>query len=555
MKDEDRLIALKEEPLEIARREYEVLRRLEVLQLPAVLPLGLAELPGGDNAILVTEFLGHSLQYRRLLMRLPPGPSGGRERLLDAMASLLVDLHRGGVYWGDCSLANTLFRRDGDLIQAYLVDAETSETHDELSDGQREYDLEVLVENVAFGLADLAAFARRADPTPEDYDEAIREAESVQSRYRALWDELHTEEELAPGDRYAVESRIRRLNDLGFAIDEIELEPGRQGRLRFRVAVTTRRFHARELERRTGLVALEGQARILMNDLRQYRSWLEWFEVRPVDRPEGARRWLAEVYRPTIARLAAVVGPERDIIQSYCDVLEHKWLLSEQAGRDVGLEAAIRSYLEIGAPAPEAGPDLAAELATEPPSDRARRSALSPLHGCHAKLPPMTMIDSSKPAHEPGRFDGACRPGGRCPQALRRRAGRRRGLLRGPAGRGVRAARPERCGQDNDRRDARRPAGARLRRAGGPGHRRRPQPRRAQAAGRGHPPDRRALSEAHGRRGPRPVPELLQALPADRPADRVPRPRRAARPPRPGSSPAASASGWPWPWRWSTIPR
>ena len=34
------------------------------------------------------------------------------------MAWLLVDLHRAGVYWGDCSLANTLFRRDGDKIQA-----------------------------------------------------------------------------------------------------------------------------------------------------------------------------------------------------------------------------------------------------------------------------------------------------------------------------------------------------------------------------------------------------------------------------------------------------
>ena len=70
---------------------------------------------------------------------------------------LLVDLHRGGVYWGDCSLANTLFRRDGDRIQAYLVDAETSEVHPSLSDGQRAFDLDILVENVAFGLADLAA--------------------------------------------------------------------------------------------------------------------------------------------------------------------------------------------------------------------------------------------------------------------------------------------------------------------------------------------------------------------------------------------------------------
>ena len=47
----------------------------------------------------------------------------------------------------------------------------------------------------------------------------------------------------------------------------------------------------------------------------------------------------------------------RDPIQAYCDVLEHKWLLSERAKRDVGLEAAIKAYLEEGAPlAPEVGP-------------------------------------------------------------------------------------------------------------------------------------------------------------------------------------------------------
>ena len=116
----------------------------------------------------MTEYLAHSLQYRRLMMRLPAGAY--RDRLLDGMAWLLVDLHRSGVFWGDCSLANTLFRRDGDRMQAYLVDAETSEVHARLSDGQRAYDLEVLVENVAFGLADLALMQdrprgpRRCDP-------------------------------------------------------------------------------------------------------------------------------------------------------------------------------------------------------------------------------------------------------------------------------------------------------------------------------------------------------------------------------------------------------
>ncbi|HXI82200.1 MAG TPA: DUF4032 domain-containing protein, partial [Verrucomicrobiae bacterium] len=123
------LYALKELPLVVARREYAVLLHLEGLSLPAVEVSGIAEAPSRDGGVLVTKFLPHSLQYRRLMMRLPAGPGPHRDRLLDAMAFLLIDLHRSGVFWGDCSLANTLFRRDGDRIQAYLVDAGTSEVH------------------------------------------------------------------------------------------------------------------------------------------------------------------------------------------------------------------------------------------------------------------------------------------------------------------------------------------------------------------------------------------------------------------------------------------
>ncbi len=300
-------------------------------------------------AVLVTRYLAHSLQYRRLLARFPPGPNPYRDRLLDAMASLLVDLHRAGVWWGDCSLSNTLFRRDGDKVQAYLVDAETSEVHPSLSDGQRQADLEVLVENVAFGLADLAVQQGR----PDLMDEAVAAAEAVRDRYEQLWAEIHAVEELSPGDRHAIASRIRRLNELGFAVEEVALEPGPSGRLRLRVAVATRRFHARELERLTGLRVLEGQARLLVNDVREYRTWLELAEGRQLTDGEGAERWLRDVLTPTLARLAPAIGPNRDPIQAYCDVLETKWLLSEAAGHDVGLDRAIETYLAMGAPAPE----------------------------------------------------------------------------------------------------------------------------------------------------------------------------------------------------------
>ena len=353
--------ALKEQAVESARHEYDVLLRLEQMALPSVRAIGIAIRPLGGTAILVTEYLRHSLQYRRLLMRVPLTAGGYRERLLDAMASLLVDLHRAGVYWGDCSLSNTLFRRDGGTIQAYLVDAETSETYAALSDGQRAYDLDVLVENVAFGLADLAAYQGH----PEAMDEQIAAAESVRHRYTALWRELHDQIDIQAGDRFAIQAHIRRLNELGFAIGEIELLPGEAGTVRLRTAVAQRDFHARELARRTGLVALEGQARLLLNDLREYRAWLTYFERRPVSSVEGAARWQSEVLEPYLERLRVVIGPGRDPLQAYCDLLEHKWLRSERAQQDLGLEAAFASYVAAGAPAPE-GSDSAPALDVDP---------------------------------------------------------------------------------------------------------------------------------------------------------------------------------------------
>lgn len=346
------LVALKEEPQAVAEREYAVLSHLERAGLPAVTPIGVSRRAEDGTAILVTEYLKSSLQFRRLLSRFPLGPGAYRDRLLDAMAWLLVDLHRGGVFWGDCSLANTLFRRDGDRIQAFLVDAETSEYHPALSDGQRAYDLEILVENVGYGLADVALLQGR----PEDLDGAVDAAENVRDRYDAIWRELHEEPSVPAGDRHAIRSRLRRLNDLGFAVDEIEIVPASGGsEVKLRVTTSNREFHAHELERLTGIRALEGQARLLLNDMREHVAWLRLHTGRPMPEEEGAALWRRDVLEPALRRLEPVIGG-RDPIQAYCDTLEHKWLLSERAKRDVGLEAAIKEYLAEGAPAPEVAP-------------------------------------------------------------------------------------------------------------------------------------------------------------------------------------------------------
>ena len=87
-------------PPRVAIKEYDVLRQLEDMGLPAVRPTGLVLQPEFDTAILVTRYLEGSWQYRRLFMRLSPDQPRHRARLLDAMAGLLVELHRHGVFWG-----------------------------------------------------------------------------------------------------------------------------------------------------------------------------------------------------------------------------------------------------------------------------------------------------------------------------------------------------------------------------------------------------------------------------------------------------------------------
>ncbi|QZT59284.1 DUF4032 domain-containing protein [Mycolicibacterium austroafricanum] len=358
------LWALKELPPRIAGREYGVLSRLEQMGLNAVRPAGLVFQSDFDAAILLTRYLVGSWQYRRLFMRLPPDAPKHRARLFDAMATLLVELHRHGVFWGDCSLANTLFSRDGQVLQAFLVDAETSEIHPALSEGQRTHDIDITVENVAAGLLDLAAKLERPDLEPG----FIAEAVGIRERYEQLWELLHAEPTFGFADRYRVEGTIRKLNELGFAVDEVSLQPVSSGtdELRLHVAVGDRRYHATQLRRLTGMDVGEGQARILLGDLQAYQSQLCREAGHDVDDSTAAQLWVMEVATPTMHRAHAAVGGTGTPIQAYCDLLEVRWLLSEQTGHDVGTERALQALTRKVVPSESAAQLVVVEDPTEP---------------------------------------------------------------------------------------------------------------------------------------------------------------------------------------------
>jgi len=335
------LYAAKELPPRVGEREYEALRWLEQQELPAVQAAGHARVrrQGEDTSILFTRFLENSIPFRTLFES--PGLEPYRSSLLDAIAGLLVRLHLAGFFWGDCSLSNTLFRRDAGQLQAYLVDAETAETHAQLSAGQRHHDLQLLEENVAGDLMDLAAMLG------ERRDEALdRTPGEIRTKYEQLWTEINREEWVSASDSWRIHERIRSLNALGFTVGEVKLEASGDGnRLRMRTMVTDRDYHRNLLHDLTGLNAEDHQAQLMVQEIQEQRATLEQTEKRSVPLQVAAYRWLTERYQPTVRRL-----PAGDPSELYCELLENKWYLSECAGRDVGMEAALEDYLKRFAP-------------------------------------------------------------------------------------------------------------------------------------------------------------------------------------------------------------
>jgi hypothetical protein len=345
--DSGELYALKSISERLARREYRLLRSLAELNVPAVEVVGIVVDRGPDeDAILVTRYLDYSATYRALFS----SPRGGQpaDRLLNALVELLARLHLSGFFWGDCSLSNALFRSDAGAYEAYLVDAETSEQHAQLTDGQRSWDLELAAERVFGELSDLQA----GDLLPPEVD-PFDIIEKLQRRYARLWDELTREEILRPEEqRYRIASRLRRLNDLGFDADEVELLSTAEGtRLRVRTKVAESGQQSRELFRETGISADENQARRLRNDIASFRGYLEQQDGHPVSETVAAHRWLEEVYDPVVAQIPDSLRGRLSPPEIFHEILEHRWYLSEAAGTDVGTTAAARSYFDTVLPA------------------------------------------------------------------------------------------------------------------------------------------------------------------------------------------------------------
>ncbi|HEU4907264.1 MAG TPA: DUF4032 domain-containing protein [Propionibacteriaceae bacterium] len=333
--------AFKEVAEHLAMHEYRLLRDLARLDTPSVEAVGVVtERVDHDgeplDPILITRHLQFSLPYRSLFNR------GVRQdtvnRLVDAMVVLLARLHLIGLFWGDVSLSNTLFRRDAGAFAAYLVDAETGELHDQLSHGQREHDLTIARTNLYGEFCDLEAgglLDQALDP--------LALVEAIENRYRELWDELTGVEEFNTGEMHRIESRVRRLNALGFDVAELDITTDFGGStIRIQPKVVDAGHHSRRLIRLTGMDTEENQARRLLNDLDYYRARTD---QQGADEAIVAHEWLTEQFEPVLQSVPMELRAKLEPAELYHEMLEHRWFVSEQAGAEISMEEAAQSYV------------------------------------------------------------------------------------------------------------------------------------------------------------------------------------------------------------------
>ena len=336
------VLAVKETNREMAYREFEMLRELERMDTPCVHAVAVVTrrfTPMGEelSAALVTEHLAFSLPYRALFSTALR--KGTLNRLIDALSVLLVRLHLNGFYWGDVSLSNALFRRDASEFSAYLVDAETGDMHERLTDGQRSYDLEIATTNIIGEILDLQA----NEDLAEDID-PFKIGERLESKYTKLWKALTATETFDSNVPFHVSERVRELNTMGFDVGELDMLSTADGTgLRIRPKVVDAGFHSRRLMRLTGLDVQENQARRLLNDLDEFRV------VRPDvadDEAFAAHEWLTTIFEPTVRAVPRELRGKLEPAQVFHEVLDHRWFLAEAAGKDVSMPVATASYVK-----------------------------------------------------------------------------------------------------------------------------------------------------------------------------------------------------------------
>ncbi|MDE3057230.1 MAG: DUF4032 domain-containing protein [Bacteroidota bacterium] len=261
--------------------------------------------------LLVEKVIPDSVLYRRGFS------TENRERIWDAVAALLAELHSKGVYWGDASLANTLIRFENinvpfvgrrTELKAYLADAETIEFQPEISESLREAELNFFFESMDWINGDL-----RAAGVPRD--------------------ELSTEE-----DKEYLRHRYHQLFGLEQKKRSFELQT------------------SYNIDRFMGSIADPSYADLLLKHIEEHKWYVSELAHKEISLSDAAHDWYENIFVPLCAmfRSEGVLEyfPGKTAAEMYVEIMTNKYFLSEKSGKDVGMERTMRDYMKRFGAAP-----------------------------------------------------------------------------------------------------------------------------------------------------------------------------------------------------------
>jgi hypothetical protein len=380
-----RRYAIKETSPEAARREIVAFEQARARGAPTLEPVGWLVVAGelveagsvggqalylsGDNGYCVTRLAARALP-QSILYRYPFTPPNKR-LLWNAIAELLARLHEAGVYWGDPSLANVLIDLSDRQLRAVMADAETAEVAPgPLSEGLRRQDLEAFAESLAWQSEDIR-LARRlgeeAQPITED------DSHYVLTRYEALRAERRRKR-LPLGPLFArlvdLEGRIERLGALGYGVLSLGAhtarppladESGPHTELpRDELAIATVRpgWYADRVRELLGERVPRAAAEAIYRQLHVHKYLLSQRAGHDVGMEAAARDWLEQVHRPLMRFLDVYLsGADAGTrYAAYVGILNHTWQMSVSQGRAASIEEGALDYALAAGRATASGP-------------------------------------------------------------------------------------------------------------------------------------------------------------------------------------------------------
>jgi len=165
----------------------------------------------------------------------------------------------------------------------------------------------------------------------------------LRTRYDALWNAITAPIEFSRDNRLALEKQIRKLNELGFDVAELQVDTSGEGdKIRVAPKVVDSGHHSRRLIRLTGLDVGENQARRLLNDLDSYRVKLGYGKD---DEELAAHRWVSDRFELVMESIPHNLRGRLEPAEIFHEVLEHRWFMSEEAGHSVPFAEVVEDYV------------------------------------------------------------------------------------------------------------------------------------------------------------------------------------------------------------------